>query len=321
VIAKRVRQYHSTTSPVSLSSLAFALAVAAGAALIGWGCSQENKTLREVEAAFSAGDNAETVALCRHAIRRNAATPRVYYYYGAALVELGRDFEAFRQFDEAVGQDRVLGPEASSFLAGKGEDDFRAWRRRRAAERLRKAAELDPGRELGGYEYLVADLYFQEENWEGAIRCYRGALVAVPDTSEARVAMFNLARALESMGTPATAREAYEQLLEAHPRGRHRHEARWRLANLCYDEGERQYALGNYEMTIEQLEGMDARTDNQGLLQRSRFLLGEAYEAMGDFEKAYAQFRSVIEGDRGASGRIVQRAQSKVDAFREAGLN
>ena len=274
-----------------------------------------------MEAAFAAGDHRETVALCRHAIRRNAATPGVYYYYGASLVELNRDFEAFRQFDEALRRDRAQGPKASAFLFERGQTDFREGRRRRAAERLRKAVELEPGRPMGGFLYLIAGLYYDEENWPSAVRYYRGALEAVPDTSEARPAMFNLARALEATGSPASAREVYEALLESHPRGKHRIETRWQLANLCFDEGEKQYALGNYALAIEQLEGMERRTDNQGLLQRSRFLLGETYEAMGDFEKAYEQYRAVIDGDRGASGRIVQRARSKVDAFREAGLN
>jgi len=275
----------------------------------------------EVESAFADGDYREAVALCRHAIRRNAAPPRVYYYYAASLVGLNRDFEAFRQFDEAVMKDAALGTEASAFLFERGQADFREGRRRRAAERLRKAAELDPGRALGGFQYLVAGLYFEEEEWEGAVRSYRAALEVLPDTSEVRVAMFNLARALEASGAPASAREAYELLLETHPRGKHRIEARWRLANLYFDEGEKHYAMGNYEMAIKQLEGMDERTDNHGLLQRSRFLLGESYEAMGDFENAYLQYRAVIDEDRGASGRIVQRARSKVDAFREAGVN
>lgn len=285
------------------------------------GCSRGDKALREIESAFEAGDYREAVALCRHAIRQNTAGARVYYYYGAALVEMDRDFEAFRQFDEAVARDGDLAAEASAWLAERAGDDFRAWRRRRAAERMRKAAELDPARDLRGFQYLVGDLYFQEERWEDAARLYRGALVAVPDTSEARAAMFNLAVALERSGATSAAREAYESLLEAWPRGRHRVEARWRLANLCFDEGQRQYDLGNYELAVEQLVGMETRTDNQGLLQRSRFLLGEAYEAVGDLDNAFRQYQAVIDSDRGASGRIVQRAHAKVDALREAGLN
>jgi outer membrane protein assembly factor BamD (BamD/ComL family) len=307
---------------VNPSAFAAAAAVVAGALVaLSCGCSGDSKAVREVEAAFDSGDYRETVALCRHAIRRNEAEARVYYYYGAALIEMDRDFEAFRQFDEAAARDPALGIEASAWLSDKAADDFRAWRRRRAAERMRKAAELDPARALGGYQYLVADLYFQEEQWEDAVRLYRGALAAAPDTSEARTAMFNLAVALERAGSTAAAREAYETLLETWPRGRHRVEARWRLANLCFEEGQRQYDQGNFEAAIEQLVGMEERTDNQGLLQRSRFLLGEAYEAVGDLENAYRQYQAVIDSDRGASGRVVQRARAKVDALREAGLN
>jgi tetratricopeptide (TPR) repeat protein len=63
-----------------------------------------------------------------------------------------------------------------------------------------------------------------------------------------------------------------------------------------------------------------ARTLNPGLQQQSRFLLGETYEAMGELDKAYEQYQKVIQRDRGASGRIVERAREKIAALREAGL-
>ena len=49
-------------------------------------------------------------------------------------------------------------------------------------------------------------------------------------------------------------------------------------------------------------------------------LLGETYEAQGEFDAAYRAYRTVLQEDSGASGRIVERARQKVDALREAGL-
>ena len=41
---------------------------------------------------------------------------------------------------------------------------------------------------------------------------------------------------------------------------------------------------------------------------------------MGDYAKAYEQYKTIIMEDRGASGRIVERARAKIEAFRDAGL-
>ena len=85
-------------------------------------------------------------------------------------------------------------------------------------------------------------------------------------------------------------------------------------------EGEKQFVLGNYEETIEVINKLLVRTRNPGLSQKSRFLLGESYERLGEMEKAYEQYRRIIDTDRGASGRIVDRAKQKIAALREAGL-
>ena len=90
--------------------------------------------------------------------------------------------------------------------------------------------------------------------------------------------------------------------------------------NILYDRGEKMFLTGNYEETISLMAEVMARTRNPGLRQKSRFLLGETYEAMGDLDEAYQQYQKVIQTDRGASGRIVERARAKIAALREAGL-
>lgn len=88
---------------------------------------------------------------------------------------------------------------------------------------------------------------------------------------------------------------------------------------MLYEEAERQFRLGNYEQTASLTGRVLDSTNNPGLIQKSRFLRGEAFEAMGKFGEAYEQYRAIIEGERGASGRVVERAREKIAAFREAG--
>ena len=285
------------------------------------GCSAERKAVREIEATFTRGEYRETVALCRHAIRRNLDFAKVYYYYGASLVSMNRDYEGFRQFDLSVARDPSLAKEVAEFLLREAREDFRNSRRHRAAGRFRKAVETDPNKQLGEFEFLVADLYFEEKQFVPAAAFYHSAITANPDTSASRAAYVNLAAAQMHNGSDSAARQTLVELLARFPRGPHRVEARWRLASLAFDEAEKQFVLGNYESVVELLEEMMENTTNHGLMQKARFLLGETYEAMGEFKDAYAAYRGIIQDDRGASGSIVERAREKVRSFREAGLN
>lgn len=289
-------------------------------AMAGAGCSKEQRTLSEIRKTFEAHEYRETVALCRHAIRRGVNEAKVYYYYGASLVSLGRDFEGFRHLGEAARRDPELSTTIGSFLFENGDLSFQKRRRSQAAKRMQKAVEIDPSLDLGAYLYLVADAYFADKEYERASQFYARAIEAHPDTAVVEGAYFNLAEAYAEIKAPGRARESLERLLDLHPRGPLATQARWRLANLMYEQGEKHFVLGNYEEVVEVIGELLKRTRNPGLVQKSRFLLGETYERLGEFSQAYHQYRKIVEGDRGASGRIVERAKAKIATLREAGL-
>jgi tetratricopeptide (TPR) repeat protein len=290
------------------------------AAVLGSGCSQEKKTIAEIRGAYDSGDYREAVAFCRNAVRKGMESPEVYYYYGASLVSLNRDYEGFRFLNKAAVLDPEISPRIAEFLLDSGIASFRKRLRSQAAKRMRHAAEIDPAVDLGTFVYMVADEYFAENDYERAAQFYRRALDQHPDTSVAEAAYFNLAKSYVEIGTPVRARESLKELLDRYPDGRLATQARWQLVNLLYEEGEKQFVLGNYEDTIEVINELLARTRNPGMSQKSRFLLGESYERLGDMEQAYQQYQKIIETDRGASGRIVERAKQKIAALREAGL-
>jgi tetratricopeptide (TPR) repeat protein len=287
---------------------------------LGSGCSKEKTAVSEIREAFEADEFQEAIAFCRHAIRRGIDAPAVYYYYGASLVSLNRDFEGFRQLEKAAEGDPSMSPQIAEYLYDSGSRSFRKRLRSQAAGRMRHAVEIDPALDLGPYVYMVADEYFVDNEYEPAARFYARALAQRPDTTAAEEAYLNLAKSYVEIGTPARARESLEEMLDRFPDGRLATQARWRLVNLLYEEGEKQFVLGNYEEVVEVINELLIRTRSPGLSQKSRFLLGESYERMGEYENAYRQYRRIIDTDRGASGRIVDRAKQKIAALREAGL-
>jgi tetratricopeptide (TPR) repeat protein len=296
------------------------LAAAVISLALGSGCSKEKKAVAEIREAFEAEEFQEAIAFCRHAIRRGIEAPEVYYYYGASLLSINRDFEAFRQLELAAEGDPSMSPRIAEFLYESGTRSYQKRLRSQAAKRMRQAVEMDPALDLGPYVYMVADAYFAENDYEPAARFYARALVERPDTSAAEEAHLNLAKAYVEIGSPSRARETLVEMLDRYPDGTLVTQARWRLVNLLYEEGEKQFVLGNYEEVVEVIDELLRRTRNPGLSQKSRFLLGETYERMGEYENAYLQYRRIIDTDRGASGRIVERARQKISALREAGL-
>jgi tetratricopeptide (TPR) repeat protein len=322
VTVRRTR-FFGTARAAILSAQRFTtvpLAAVAIAALVAGGCSKEKKALSEIRASFETSEYRETVALCRHAIRRGIDAAEVYYFFGASLVMMDRDFEGFLQMEIAARRDPASARDIGLFLFENGERTFQKRLRAKAARRMQKAVEIDPMLELGSYTYLVAAEYFKAKDYERARQYYSRAIEAHPDTAAAEEAYLNMAISCAATGAASRARENLETLLELYPRSSLATDARWRLVNLLYEEGEKQYLLGNYEETVEVIEELLSRTRNPGLKQKSRFLLGETYEALGEFDEAYRQYKKIIEGDRGASGRIVERAKEKIAALREAGL-
>lgn len=309
-----------TTNPVTTSKLSAALVIVSILAILGAGCSKEKKALAEIQRAYDDKEYREAVALCKHAVRRNIDSPEVYYYYGKSLVSLNRDFEGFRRLDEAVRLEPEAGPRISNFLYLAAVRSFQKNQRAKAARRMQKAEEYNPSLKLGVYGFLVAESYYSAKEYAKAAHLYGEAIRAYPDTSVVEEAYLNMAESYAQLGAQSRARESLEELLELYPRGKYKNQARFRLVNLLYEEGEKHFLLGNYEEVVELINDLIKTTKNPGLIQKSRFLLGETYEALGEFDSAYQQYRNVIRGDRGASGRIVERAREKIQAFKEAGL-
>lgn len=310
----------SPNHPLIAGRITAVLICLLAAALPLSGCSKEKKALADIQQAYDRKEYREAVALCKHAIRQKIDSAEVYYYYGISLVSLNRDYEGFRQLDQAVKRDPGTAVKTSNFLYREAVRSSKENSQASAERRMQKAKEVNPALDLGVYKFMVADSYYSRKEYSKSAQMYGEALEAYPDSSAAEQAYFKMADSYAELGIHSRARESFEKLLELYPRGQYKTEARWRLVNLLYDEGEKNYLLGNYEETVGLINKLIDMTANPGLIQKSRFLLGETYEALGEFDMAYKQYREVIKGDRGASGSIVEKAREKIEAFKEAGL-
>jgi len=301
--------------PLATALLLVVLFFAAGS-----GCSKETKAVGEIRDAFEEGNYEETILLCRHAIRRDVLEAEVYYYYGLALLEQGRDFESFGRFEEAVAADSTMKRDIVARLVTRGEAAIGRGRMKDAAGLLKFASDLDPDLPLGNLKYLVAEAYYKDREFERAAAIYAEAIVERPDTAVAELAYFNLAESYVVLGDSTRAIDALWQLLERFPRGKLARRAQFKLDNLLYEHAQSEFEKGNYETVIEEISKLLEVATNVSLVQRARFMLGEAYEFLEDYDNAYGQYKTIIDQDRGASGRIVERAREKINALRDSGL-
>jgi tetratricopeptide (TPR) repeat protein len=288
--------------------------------LSGVGCTKRSQTLASIRENYRKQDYEEAIVQCEYALRKDIRDGEVYYYYGLSLLALDRDYESFGHLRTAVTLDRELTGKASQELVTRGRESLERRDPGSAADRFKVAVELDPTVRLGVLEYLVADAYYQDKDFARAASLYRSAVATRGDTTAAEGAYFNLAACYVAMSDSARAVEVLEQQLELFPRGPLAGRASWKLVNLLYEHAQSEFARGNYDIVVEETTTLLKRTTNKSLVQKARFLLGEAYERMGEYQSAYEQYRAIIDEDRGASGRIVERARDKINAFRDSGL-
>lgn len=284
------------------------------------GCSGKSKVLTEIREYYEAAEYRETIAHCKHALRRDIRDADVYYYYGLALVQLGREYEAYLQLDKAVKLKPALARPAAETLLDTGRTAFRENNLTRAGRRVRAAVKYYPGIDLGNLVFVAGDASYREKDYESAANLLSRAVEAFPDTSAVKRALFRLGVSYERIGLAGEARQTYERLLRDYPRSEYKIEVKWKLANLLYEQGEKELENGNFEQAAEIIAGIFELTDNATLIQKGRFVRGQAYEGLGEFKKAYLEYRAIIDKDRGASGRIVQRAREKIEILRETGL-
>ena len=271
----------------------------------------------EMHRAFDKADYTEVVALGRHALRSDSSQAGVHLYYGMALVARGRLHEGFVALDRAVALEPENARTAAEFLVAQADAGAL---NATAARSLAKAAELDSTLDLGKRRFVVGDVYFDERRYAEAAGMFESATRLFPDTAACEDALARLAECYAFLGRPDDARKTMETLVKRYPRGSDARDAWVRLDDISFAEAQKALDAGNPEKAAEIADKLVARTKNRSLQQKGRFVLGEAYERMGETGRAYAAYREIIENDRGDSGNVVERARERLEALQEAGL-
>lgn len=285
--------------------------------LLVLGCGSRGP-VADMRHAYEKGDFSEVVTLGRHAIRSGTAPADVHYYYGMALISLGRDSEGFAEVDTAVAANSGLKKDAAQALRdfsvreGAGRDE--------SARRLRKAHELDETIDLDRRRFVVADTYYQDRDFQRAAALYDEAVTKYPDAPECERAYQRLSDCWRQLGDDEKARAAMETLVKRFPRSGEGQGAAANLNELVYLDAQHHLDAGEFDEAIAKAADVVSKADNRSLQQKARFLLGQAYEGKGDRAAAYEAYREVIRNDRGDSGQIVERARTRIEALQEAGL-
>jgi tetratricopeptide (TPR) repeat protein len=284
------------------------------------GCAERRQDLGAVREAYAGGKYEEALSLCERSIRKGNADGGVYYYAGMSLLAMGKDTEAVDRFREALRSDSALSDDIACALLDRARDSLDRGTIPRATLLARAAVEIDGAAPAGALGYLVAASYFEERDWSEAARWYAGSIAAYPDTDAAETGLSNLAASRAAMGDSAAAIEALEEQLERFPQGGLADRAVWTLASLLYDRARSEFERGDYGSSLRTAERVVAASPDDLMTQKAMFLIGESYERMGEFEKAYHQYEAIAREDRGAPGGIGERARAKMRGFRDAGL-
>lgn len=285
--------------------------------LLALGCGARGP-VADMRHAYEKGDFSEVVTLGRHAIRNRTAPADVHYYYGMALVALGRDSEGFAEIDTAMAANSGLKQDAAVKLREYSAKEGIG--RNESARRLRKAHELDPTVDLEQRRFAVADTYFEDRDFHEAAQLYDEAVTKYPAAPECERAYARLSDCWRALGDDEKARAAMETLVKRFPRSGEGQGAAANLNELLYQDAQHHLDAGEFDEAIASATDVVAKADNRSLQQKARFLLGQAYEGKGDRQAAYEAYRDVIRSDRGDSGQVVERARSRIEALQEAGL-
>jgi tetratricopeptide (TPR) repeat protein len=284
------------------------------------GCAEDRSSAGAIREAYAEGRYEEALSLCERSIRRGAADGEVFYISGMLLLAEGKVDAAEDRFREALRADSSLADEIAGALLERAEDSLDEGTVPRATLLARAAAGIDRSAPVGRLGYLVAASYYDERNWAEAAYWYEEAVGAYPDTGAAELALIHLAESRAAMGDSAGAIEALEMELERFPRGEVANRAGWVLSGLLYGRARAEFERGDYRAVLRTAQRAADVSRDDLTVQKAAFLIGETFERLGDFDRAYEQYEKIAAEGRGAPGGIAERAKAKMRGFREAGL-
>lgn len=270
----------------------------------------------------------EALGHAEHAAEISGGQGSVLHNYGRILLGMRRHQEALDSFNQVL----ALNPRFAPALIDRGAVLQEMGRASEAAEDLRAAIEINP--EAVPAYMRLGNLYLSNGNAEFAISCFRRAFELDPSSPQTRV---QLARALVEEGNFEAAESTLRETIAATPDfaegyaflgrvlqqvGRF-DEARDVLERALRIQPERTatfYTFINGRKTTEADRPLVERMCELGESGRLsaeeerplRYALGKAFEDLGDYEAAFAQYKranQVAQSRLHGAGRVFDRSR------------
>lgn len=140
---------------------------------------------------------------------------------------------------------------------------------------------------VGRAAYRLADLHYQDKNYDAALPLYRKASVRLKEPALICSAKFYAARCLESTRQPVDARALYEDLVAIKENNPFREASRLSLAQLLADAGKKAEAAKQYELLTQEATKPEIKAEamvKMGLLEVD----------LAEYDKANATLRKAL---------------------------
>lgn len=235
-------------------------------------------------------------------------TPKVYYLLGLCYARMKDMVRVERYFDLALAGDSAYRSEVIGTYILLGEEYFRSSQPDLATHAFEEVLELSPYTDLQEYFYAMGDYYYKKENYDKAIDYYRRGLLFVSDSKRAVQAKRNIVQSYYSLGKNLDAFELCVQFLKED-----------RDEDLLYQKG-----TIAYELALESFEDKDVarcmdylnKVIEAGhpvpLQDDAHFLMGEINLELGEYERAKANFESVLRLNPYGGSQLVRDAQERL---------
>ncbi|MCC6660888.1 MAG: tetratricopeptide repeat protein [Phycisphaerales bacterium] len=234
---------------------------------------------------------------------------RATYLLGVSEFRLEHFDKAAALMDEFLaGKPGALGPSA---LLVSGESQFRLARHEKAVERLRQVVEKHPDDPAAPTAMLrLGESLAALQQWSESERVFEAYLNRYKDSELWFQARFGLGWARENQSKPEDAIACYREVAEKHEGPT--------AARAQFQIGECLFGMGKNEEAAKELMKVDILYAYPEWSAAALFEAGRCFEAMGDPDRARAQYQAVIE--RFKDSKWAPQATQRLAAVKQAPL-
>jgi len=235
---------------------------------------------------FEAKQYAKACAMLKSAAQKKGDPnqPLAIYYLGFAEAEAGKTDEAIVWLEQ-LANEFPKDPNASEARMKAGELQIRVKKFDAAQKTYEKfLSEFPKHKRANDAHYYLGGAQVGLEQWDAATKSFQ----SVGKSSEWRTeALYQSAWCERKAGRAADARKQYEALISDHPESAKAPDAKLELAELEYETGKYNEAIGRLEKIVK------FDTDRRRLA-LAQFRLGHCHSRLKDWEKAGDAFQSFL---------------------------